>query len=71
MQHLARRRPSEQERTLQVRVHHPVPLFLGHVDDRRVGIDGGIVDGHVQPVVRLNRLRDRGVDRCRIAHINL
>ena len=47
-----------EEGALEVHVQHELVLVLGRVEDRRTRLDARVVDHHVEPAERLDRLVD-------------
>ena len=49
----------------EIGCQHLLPFAVGHIQQRRKGIDAGVVDQHVQPPALRDRLRDQPVHVCR------
>ena len=69
--HLLGRDLRAEEGALQVDRHHLLVLRLGGVEDRRAGLDAGVVDHHVEPAERLDRLVDEPLQVLDLADVGL
>jgi hypothetical protein len=60
-----------EEGALQVDVDLLVPAILQHVQERRRGLDAGVVDQHIDGAELLDGALHHGIHRGRIGHVGL
>src|SRR5437588_409281 len=60
--HPSRHGAGHQERPFQVGIHHVVPLVLGHLDDRTVGVHARVIDQDIHLAEAPGRFLDDSID---------
>ena len=68
-EHLPGGGAADQERALQVRVEHAVPLVLVHLHDRAVGVDASVADADVKSAEAADGPVDRALNGLRVADV--